>query len=376
MKVAVLDANAFWTEQLFRQCGRFADVLLLKPRDFRMHRQLCRTWRSDLKPQGVEHRVWEQYFSMPPGWMFALWPLACRKFQRAIQRFAGSEPLTLVLTYPQYRSLSGAINLATSVYYNLDDYCDNWSGHDANVPRWEAEIVEMADLTICIADYRARMLREQHPSRASRIHHLPLGCTPEFMAESGKQRERSVPEVLQRIPGAKALYIGALNWRFDYEFLAQVAERLPQVNFILGGKLPTSEDGDTKWREGLERTMRRPNVHFIGWIEHACLGDYLNAADFLFMCYSECRFNTNACPAKLWDYLGTGLPVVANAANPETLLCRNVIHIGGTPDEFVTAVGGVLAGERAGLREKRLQIAHAHRWEKLADRLRALLAHD
>lgn len=373
MRIAVLDANAFWTEQLFRQCGHFAEVLLLKPRDFRAHRQLRGTWSSDSMPRQVIGRVWEQYFSMPPGWMFGLWPLACRKIQNAIRHFAGSEPLTLVLTYPQYRSLIPALKPARSVYYNLDDYRDNWPGRGAKVPRWEQDLVEMADITICIADHRARLLRNQHPAKTAKIFHLPIGCTPEFMAKPGERQKYSIPEVVLRIPGLRSLYVGALNWRFDYEFLAEAAERLAQVNFILGGKIPTCHDGDSKWRRGLERAKRCPNVHFIGWIEHAHLGDYLNTVDLLFMCYSECQFNTNACPAKLWDYFGTGLPVVTNAANPETLLWRDVVHIGRTPDEFATAMRGVLIGERAGLRERRLQIAHDHRWEELAVRLQAML---
>jgi hypothetical protein len=41
----------------------------------------------------------------------------------------------------------------------------------------------------------------------------------------------------------------------------------------------------------------------------------LNSFDVLLMSYSECNFNTNACPAKLWDYLGTLLPIVANTAD-------------------------------------------------------------
>jgi glycosyltransferase involved in cell wall biosynthesis len=366
MKIVVLDANAYWTEQLFRQCGRFADVLLLKPRGFRAHRQLCGTWKSHAKPLQVGERVWEQCLSMPPGWMFGLWPFARHKLQRVIRQFARSEPVTLVLNFPQYRSMIPALKPALSAYYNFDDYRDNWPKHSGDIPRWEAELVEMAGLTICIADHRAGLLREQHPAKAAKIFHLPLGCTPEFMANSETGDRR--PETGDR---KVAGYIGALNYRFDFAFLADVAVRLPNVKFVLGGRV--REDGDAAWRAGLERVRTLPNVSFPGWVDHAKLGEQLIGFDVLLMPYARCNFNTNACPAKLWDYLGTGKPIVANDANPETLLWREVVRIGATPEAFAAAIQEVLHGEPALLSARRLQIARDHTWEKLAGRLQTML---
>ncbi len=38
-KLVVLDANFYWTAQLFSACAEFADVLLLRSIDFRAFRQ-------------------------------------------------------------------------------------------------------------------------------------------------------------------------------------------------------------------------------------------------------------------------------------------------------------------------------------------------
>ena len=367
MKIVVLDANAYWTEQLFRECGRFADVLLLKPRDFRAHQRLAGTWRSDAQPRLVGARVWEQCLSMPPGWMFGLWPLARHKLQRAIRQFAGDEPVTLVLNFPQYRRLIPTLKPARSVYYNFDDYRDNWPAQRPAMPRWEAELVELADQTICIADHRANLLREQHPAKAAGIFHLPIGCTPEFMANSETGDRR--PETGNR---KVAGYIGALNFRFDFDFLADVASRLPDVTFALGGRVQM--EGDATWRKGLERARTVPNIKFLGWVEHARLGEKLNGFDVLLMPYALCHFNTNACPAKLWDYLGTGKPIVANDANPETLLWSEVVHIGATPEAFAAAIRSALTGEDAHLSRRRLEIAREHTWDKLSQRLERILS--
>jgi glycosyltransferase involved in cell wall biosynthesis len=388
MKLAVVDANAYWTEQLFRQCARFAEVLLLQPRDFRAHRSQAGTVRSDPAPRRIADRVWEQRLSLPPGWMVELWRWSQWRLARAVREFAAGEPLTLVLTFPQYRSLFTAVKPARSVYYNFDDYRDNWPRHRARVPHWEAQLVESADLTLCIAAHRVNVLREQHPARRGCIHHLPIGCTPQFMAQSGvgsqepevRSRESAVAasEAGSQKPEAgggrapRAGYIGALNYRFDFALLADVAARLPGVMFELGGRV--QEDGDAAWRAGLERTRQLPNVKFLGWVEHSKLGEHLAGFDVLLMPYSHCHFNTNACPAKLWDYLGTGKPIVANDANPETLMWREVIYVGETPGTFARAIGEALAEQGSELRERRLAIAREHTWEKLGERLERILA--
>jgi glycosyltransferase involved in cell wall biosynthesis len=366
VKLVVLDANAFWTEQLFRQCARFADVLLLKPRDFRAHRAAHGGVRGDSKPRQISEGVWEQRLSMPPGWMFGLWAWSQHRFNKVIRAFAADQPVSLVLTYPQYRGLIPEFRPALSVYYNLDDYRDNWPRHRGHLPAWEAQTVELADLTVCIAAHRAGVLRGNHPAKASRIHHLPIGCTPEFMAEAYPHSPLRTPH------SPTAGYIGALNYRFDFAFLAEVAALLPEVQFVLGGRV--QEDGDAAWRAGLERARRQPNVTFTGWVEHAKLGEHLRAFDVLLMPYAHCHFNTSACPAKLWDYLGTGRPIVANDANPETLLWREVVRVGVTAREFAAQVQDALQNPEPAQRDRRLAIAREHTWEKLSERLEKILS--
>ena len=136
----------------------------------------------------------------------------------------------------------------------------------------------------------------------------------------------------------------------------------------------TAHDGDAAWRAGLHRARNLPNVCFLGWVDHARLGEFLNSFDVLFMSYSRCNFNTNACPAKLWDYIGTGKSIVANTGNPETLLWCEVVHVGATPAKFTAHLQSALAGEPPKLSEHRLQIAQEHTWEALSRRVEGIIA--
>jgi glycosyltransferase involved in cell wall biosynthesis len=372
--VVVVDANAFWTEQLFREYGRFADVLLLKPRDFRAHRRANGRWRGDRVAQPLTATVWEQRLSMPPGWLSVLWPSSARRISAAIRRFVGPRPLVLVVTFPQYRDLVHDLQPETSLYYNYDDYRDNWPRHRQAIPGWEADLVQAADQTVCISAYRARHLRETHPEKASRIHHVPIGCTPAFMVGTGGLARPLVPSALAGLARPLAGHVGTLGARFDFGFLAEVARRLPRVSFVLAGNPPNGREGPSAWRLGLNEARALPNVHFVGWVDHDLLGEFLQAFDVLLMCYSECSFNTNASPAKLWDYMGTGRPIVANAANPETLLWREFVRVAPTPQEYALAIEHALDPEPPAISERRLQTAREHTWDKLSGRIEGIVS--
>ena len=304
--------------------------------------------------------------------MFSLWPLAERSIAKHIRHFAGQDPLVLIIVYPQYRSIIQRLGPALSVYYNLDDYSDNWPRRSHALANWEEETVVNADVTICIAQHRTEKLQTRVPEKVRDIFHLPLGCTPEFMA--GSTSDWKIPDALRKIRRPMAGHIGALNFRFDFEFLSDAAEQLPDVSFVIGGDLPSERDGNASWWSGYKRARKLPNVHFIGWIEHAQLGDFLQSFDVLVMPYSECTFNVNACPAKLWDNLGSGRPIIANEANPETLRWREIVRIGRTPSGFAEEIRSALRRDSVEDRQRRLEIAHAHTWENLNHRLETAIA--
>ncbi len=379
MKLVVLDANAYWTEQLFARCPFADQVLLMKPREMRAHWQTHGQLWGDGRPRPDGDGIYEQRFSLPPGWMFYGWPLTRKWLARSVREFVGAEPYVLVLCFPQYRSILSELAPDLTVYYNYDDYRDNWPEYADWLATAERKMVRAADCTICIARRRTQVLGEAVPSRATDIHHVPIGCTPEFIAESPEAaRSSSPPSALQDLlsgDGIIAGYVGTLGYRFDHAYLADVAERRRDVTFVLGGTEPDASDASSDWWPGYRRLKQQPNAHFIGWVPHDELGSYLTSFDVLLMLYAPCRFNRNACPAKLWDYLGTSRPIVANDVVPEVALWDDLVYVRDTATEFVRALDEAMTENNA-LPVRRLQIARRHTYSELGRRTAALLEDD
>ena len=366
-KLVVLDANFYWTAQLFSACAEFADVLLLRPIDFRAFHQQYGSYFVDRQPRLVSEGVWEQRICCPPGWLFHYWWLTERYLTHLIKQFQGNNPLIFVFNYPYYQSISQHLN-AFSIYYNLDDYSHYWEGREAQTKNMEKQSIEQANLTICIANYRAEYFKQTYKKYLDRIFHLPLGCSIKFMVDRPLVQPNPLPPELQHHSRPIAGYIGALNDRFNFHYLYKVAAQLPDVTFILGGDLPTPQDGSADWWRGVELAKSLPNIHLIDRVSHNRLGEYLQAFDVLLMPYADCEFNLNACPTKLWDYMGTSLPIVANNVVPEVNLWSDVLLIAEHPDDFVDKLKFALAN-RVWKSSERLSIAQSHTWQKQAQKL-------
>ena len=376
LKLVVLDANYYWTAQLFKSCRDFADVLLLHPVDFRAFHQRYGGYFIDLKPKPVEEHVWQQRICCPPGWLFHYWPVTQRFFASLIRQFQQSQPLIFVFCYPYYHTLAKILTSqsipARSIYYNIDDYRDYWPGREAAAPLIEQQAVQQADLTLCVAQHRAQHLQNTCPLQADRIVHIPHGCSTRFMVDDVLKQPQSLPQELSAIARPIAGYIGTLGYRFDFNYFAHVIEQLPEVTFVLGGPLPQPQNGSAEWWQGVERVQRSSNIIWLGKVPHDQIGRYMQSFDVLLMCYSDCNFNRNACPTKLWDYMGTSRPVVANSVVPEVNLWNHVIHLAHSPEEFVQKVRLALSTPEWQAKE-RLEIAKAHTWSHQAQKLHQIL---
>lgn len=370
-KLVVLDANFYWTKQLFSACHDFADILLLYPLDFRAFRKQYGRYYIELQPQLVSEGIWSQRICCPPGWLFHYWFLTRRFFTHLIRQFQGTNPLIFAFSYPYYYSLVRELK-AHSIYYNIDDYRHYWLGRESQTPEIERQAVTHADLTLCVSHQRTNYLRQECPSKAHKIVHIPHGCSPEFMVERPLAQPKPLPAELQTYSRPIAGYVGALNYRFDFHYLARVAEQIPDITIILGGSIPQPSEGSPEWWQGVEQVHRLPNVHFIGRVPHNRLGEYLQSFDVLLMLYSSCNFNLNACPTKLWDYMGTSLPTVANNVVPEVNLWRHLILVSENSEEFAKNIRFALTNPNWRSQE-RLEVAQAHTWKMQAHKLYHLL---
>ncbi|MBN2157864.1 MAG: glycosyltransferase [Spirochaetes bacterium] len=204
---------------------------------------------------------------------------------------------------------------------------------------------EKADL-ICFASEKQR---DMFPNNKNRIV-LPNGVDDIFFQE----RERIVPDDLNKIPHPIVGYMGVLQDRFDTKLMNTVARRLPHINFVLVG--PVSN------RKHFKSLQSRNNVYFLGPKSYNSVPDYISCFDVAIIPHVINEFTESMNPLKIYEYLACGKPIVSTPIMG-TEPFRNVITIASDPDAFISAISRAIGQNTPEAIANRKKIARQNSFE-------------
>lgn len=208
---------------------------------------------------------------------------------------------------------------------------DNLAGFAKSTPAvlaLERDVARSVDLIV----YTARSLEGRVKAMApKRMAYLPNGVNYAHFSNG----EGAVPSEYRNIPRPIALYVGAMDVWFDYRLMDEVARRLPAVSFVFIGPKGLA----------MQRLQQRPNVHLLGRRSYADLPPYMRHADvglIPFDVENHAELVRSIHPLKLYEYLASGLPVVAVEWEELTYLDSPALLCRGT-DGFVHALERAIA---------------------------------
>lgn len=201
---------------------------------------------------------------------------------------------------------------ARKTVYRMADLTAGFKKSTPALLKLEQELIQKVDLVVCTA----KTLMENLKGKASaRIEHLPNGVPFAHFAGTSK-----LPIEYQTIPKPIAIYVGAIDDWFDFALIQKLAHEMPQVSFVLIGPVK---------KNGLQRSK---NIYLLGPRPYSEIPSYLQFASvglipFDIQNHPDLIHNVN--PLKLYEYMASGLPVVAtrwreleNIASP-ALLCSS-----------------------------------------------------
>ncbi len=207
-----------------------------------------------------------------------------------------------------------SIRARHTVYRRVDQH----TGFKTTTPTFqklEEELIREVDLVVCTA----KTLADSIEGKAKRIQHLPNGVP---LAHFINQREK--PPEYAAIPKPIIVYVGAIEYWFDFALVEKIAKELPQISFVFIG--PVKEN----------RIKPLKNMHFLGPRPYSEIPGYLQFADvgwipFDVKQYPDLIHNVN--PLKLYEYMASGLPVVSTRWQ-ELENIQSPAYLSNTPEEF------------------------------------------
>jgi glycosyltransferase involved in cell wall biosynthesis len=141
---------------------------------------------------------------------------------------------------------------------------------------------------------------------------------------------QAAPPEYAALPRPLAVYVGALDDRFDVAMVAAAARARPDASFVLvGPEDPARPLAPLVGLANVRRLGRRPYEQVPGYLQHA---------DLALLPMSGHGANAGRSPMKIYEYGAAGLPVVATRTAELARRALSFVRLVADPAGFAAAV--------------------------------------
>jgi len=291
-----------------------------------------------------------------PGFLPAIYGVFCASNQILVERWLDREidlrkGVDLIVNYSAART---ALQLIERIPHKklVYDCTDDWlavRGIPPFLPGDEQRLLQMADLTLV----PSRVLLTRKQGGARRCVQLPHGALVDRFLVPPRGAREAGRLVL--------LYYGHLHRQhLDFELLNQIAQARPAWRIILVGPVKTPYQFPV-------------NVVLQNQVSHDKLREFVQKADVILLPYTLNRYTEAVMPAKTYECLATGRPVVATPLPELISELPSQLHYARGLDDWVRSIEQAVASDSPEAREGRIALAKANSWESRYIRLLELL---
>ncbi len=230
---------------------------------------------------------------------------------RDLEKAAGRSPV--VVAYPPTRTTLDLISGLTPrlVFYDCADDYEHFPGVPKDIRETERELLRRADLVSCTSTYLLRKVRPLRPDA------LLSGPAVDYERFAALQDPRPAEEV------RTVCFFGHVSReRTDFAALRAIAGAGFSVRLV--GGLGRVERG----------FLQTPGLDYRGEVSHANLPDALRGVDAFVLPYKINGLTRGISPAKTYECLATGKPVVA-APLPAIEELAGHIYLARRPKDYV-----------------------------------------
>ena len=220
-----------------------------------------------------------------------------RNLVRALHRSLGDGPQVHWFYTPMAMRFARNLPCDLRVYDCMDEL-SAFRFAPADLGALEQELLSNADLVFTGGESLFAAKNQRHPDVhcfASSVDVGHFGRARSPLPDPGDQAA---------LPHPRIGYFGVIDERMDLALVAQAADDLPDVHFVMMGPVAKIDPADLP---------RSPNIHWLGRKDYADLPAYIanwDAAWMPFVLNASTRFIS---PTKTPEFLAAGLPVTSTA---------------------------------------------------------------
>jgi len=243
------------------------------------------------------------------------------------------------------------------------DAVDNWTLHSAynkQVAKLKKSydiIRNESDLIFVVSKNLVNFFEDQ-----ANVYWIPNGVDIKHYTKKQQLVNRDIADIPKPIVG----YIGVIQEKVDLELIKFLAEKNPKKSFVMVGPVWNEQD-----KAKLELAQFN-NVYFLGYKSYAEAPMYIQQFDVGIIPHKKIDFSASTNPMKMYEYLATGLPVVASQGSGAEDL-KEVVYLAKTYDEFNDYISLALKEKAKDKKQARLEFVKKYSWLSTVNKMMDLI---
>ncbi len=272
-----------------------------------------------------------------------------RRIEQVIAKFSITDYIYINSSNFHYPSIGQLLSPKLSVYHCVDPIIGDYDANHGKMS--EDVIVKNADLIICTS----KQLFKEKVTNNTDTYFIPNAANLEFSSQA-MNPDLIINERLGEIPKPIIGYFGNIERRINFELLFEVVQGNTDKSFVFAG--PVTESFVPVPFKNL------PNVFFIGRIPYEEMPSVIKGFDICIIPFKKDEVSNTIFPLKLFEYLGSGKPVIATDFNLDlNEFTRDVVAYCSTSEEFDNAIKLILENDDFVRLSNRLKVASENTWD-------------
>jgi glycosyltransferase involved in cell wall biosynthesis len=265
-----------------------------------------------------------------------------------------SEERPAVIAYPPTRTTLDLVRMLSPrrLFYDCSDDYENFPRVPQDIAETERELLALADAVSCTSDYlleKVRLVRPDAYLSGPGVDFQAFNALAASYRDGGPVREIET-----------VCFFGHIGERLDLEALREAA----RAGFTV--RLVGEVVGSARW------LLDEPGVEYRGTVTHRELPGALEGVDAFVLPYRLSGQGLGIAPAKTFECLATGIPVVASPLPALAGLAEHV-YLAESPTEFVRVLGELPDTETWERIAARTELARENDWERRVDEIERAL---
>ena len=255
-------------------------------------------------------------------------------------------------------TLHKLLNPTLSVYHCVDPIIEPYQTRHGLIS--EDLLVQQVDMVICTS----KELRNKKALLNKNAYFIPNAAN---ISHSLKTLDPDLKEseILSGIKKPIIGYFGAIERRIDYDMMQTLFKANRDKSFVMIGPI------DRYYIK--EEEYKAPNLYLTGPVPYEEMPAVLKGFDVAIIPFKKDEVSSDIFPLKLFEYLGSGRPIVSTDFNPDLKdFTFDTVPYCTNAAEFSDAIEDAL-NDTAALQKRRLEVAADNTWEHRISEIKDLL---